>query len=46
MTTTVGYTACEKGCIRWDKRSKRCPKGAPAPKNNAELCNMFIRKGD
>ena len=41
---TVAYTTCDKGCARWNKRFKRCPKGAPAASTNAELCNLFQPK--
>lgn len=39
------YAACEKACVRWNAKSKRCPKGAVSPKNNALTCNLLVRKG-
>lgn len=35
---------CGKDCKLWDKRSKRCPKGAVAKNSNLGQCKYFTAK--
>lgn len=35
---------CATHCLRWSKKTKRCPKGAVSGKQEVGECNQFASK--